>query len=375
MNAEALTDSLSELFPELLETYSCPGIALAVLSGEDTYIRCGGLADLKNKRPVVPDTVFQACSISKAVAAWGILRLVDDGVIDLDTPVDDYLSRWHLPPSDFDNRAVTVRRLLSHTAGLPVEGYTGVSPEFPLPSSVDILEGRSAPMDDRQQAYARKWGFDPATKHEAIRVKWSPGEKWSYSGGGYVVLDLLIEEMTGSPAADYLDEAVLAPLGLTASTFRIRADQDPDHATGYDEQCEPLPRYRFPHCTAGGMTTTIEDLARFVRCEFDRSGVDEPGRGVLSPAAFAEMFKPWIFAESAGGIDFHMGLGHFIANTDAGTLVQHSGGSTGWRSIYFALPASGQGFAVLINGSGGNEVWQQLSRRWFAALSEAQSEV
>lgn len=370
MNAEALIDSLAGMFPDLLETHGCPGIALAVLAGDDSHIRCGGLADIEAGRPVTEHTVFHACSISKAVSAWGIQRLVDDGVIDLDRPVDDYLTRWHLPPSEFDNRAVTVRRLLSHTAGLPVEGYTGVSPDFPLPDSVDILEGRSAPMDSRQEAYARKWGFDPATKHEAIRVKWSPGERWSYSGGGYVVLDLLIEEVTGKPAADYLDEAVLEPLGLSASTFRIPDAPDPAAAVGYDEQCQPLPRYRFPHCTAGALRTTIGDLARFARCEFDRPGIDQPGRGVISPQAFAEMFRPLMFAESAGGIDFHMGLGHFVAETDGGTLIQHSGGSTGWRSIYFVLPRSGQGFAVLINGSGGNEVWQRLSQRWFSALLE-----
>lgn len=366
MSTTDLMQCLADTVPELLEKHVCPGVAFAVLDGDDTHLQSHGTADLVKGEPMTENTVFHACSISKAVSAWGVMRLVDDGVLDLDEPVNAYLQRWQLPESRFGTTGVTARRLLSHTAGLPVEGYTGVSPDLDLPSTVDILEGRSAPMDERQLAYITKWGFDPATKHQPIRVKWAPGEKFSYSGGGYVVLDLLIEELTGLPAAEYLDEAVLKPLGMTHSTFRVREPSAAGFAMAYDESLAPLPRYRYPHCTAGGMTTDIVDLACFVRSEFCRPGIDEPGQGVIRPDSFREMIKPVAFAETAGEMDFHIGLGHFLGEFKGRRVVQHSGGSAGWRSIYFALPETGQGFAALINGSGGNEVWMGLARLWMA---------
>ncbi len=355
---------ISAAAPLLLEKYRSPGVAVALLDGDDTVFHFEGFENLEDAIPVSESTIFQFCSISKAVSAWGIMRLVDEGLLDLDTPVAHYLKRWHLPASEFDNDGVTARRLLSHTAGLPVEGYTGAAANLALPSAIDILEGRSSPMDERQIAYARKWGFDPETKHEAIRVKWAPGEKFSYSGGGYVMLDLFVEVVTGKTMPDYLDAAVVKPLGLTHATFQIRDDNTPHYARCYDEDCNPLPRYRQPHFSAGGMTGDIRDLASFVRAEFARPGVDTHGHGVISPAAFDTMFKPVAFAETAGGMDFYIGLGHFLGEMGNNRLIQHSGGGAGWRSIYFVLPDSGKGFAALINGSGGNEVWQGLVRLW-----------
>ncbi|MEQ9002364.1 MAG: serine hydrolase domain-containing protein [Pseudomonadales bacterium] len=368
MTGNSLLDDIDRQAPKLLEAQRCPGLALALLDGEHTDIRCYGLADVARGEPVTEQTIFQVCSISKAVSAWGLMRLADDGRIDLDAPVESYLSRWKLPESDFDHRQVTVRRLLSHTAGLPVEGYMGIPPGVPLPAIEGVLNGRSPAMDERQLAYARKWGFDPATKHQAIRVLRTPGEAFSYSGGGYVILDLLIEEVTGLRAAEYLDRFVLSPLGLDHSTFETL---DPDHsgyAAPYDELGERLPRYRYSHRTAGAMTADIGDLAKFVRAEFDRPGIDVPGAGLLSADSFRAMFEPVVFAERAGGMDFHIGLGHFLGEMAGHRLVQHSGGSAGWRSIYFVLPEAGLGFAALINGSGGNEVWQALAQMWAAAI-------
>ncbi|XOV90596.1 MAG: serine hydrolase domain-containing protein [Pseudomonadota bacterium] len=364
MSIDSLMTDIANKTPQLLEAYACPGVAVAILQGDETFLHCDGMANLEESLPVTAETLFHFCSISKAVATWGVMRLVDEGKLDLDTPVDDYLSRWHLPPSEFDNAGVTVRRLLSHTAGLPVEGYTGAAPGLQLPTPIDILEGRSAPMDERQVAYSIKWGYDPETKHEAIRVKWPPGEKFSYSGGGYVLLDLLVEEVTGKSMPDYLAEAVLAPLGLDHASFHMLDDDTPNYARCYDESLQRLPLYRQPHFSAGSLSGDIRDLARFVRAEFARPGIDEPGQGIISPTSFRTIFEPVAFAETAGGMDFDIGLGHFLGELNGRRLAQHSGGSAGWRSIYFVIPETGQGFAALINGSGGNEVWQNLVGLW-----------
>jgi CubicO group peptidase (beta-lactamase class C family) len=361
-----IIETLAQAAPTLLTQHGCTGLALAVLAGEQTDYRTFGFANVERAQPIATATRFHVCSISKAVATWGVMRLVDDGRLDLDAPVDDYLTRWHLPPGEFDNREVTARRLLSHTAGLPVEGYMGIAPGVTAPSIEAVLDGGAPPMDARQLVYAHTWGFDPATKHEPVRVKRRPGAAWSYSGGGYLLLDLLLEEITGMTAAAYLDRAVLEPLGLVNSTF---ADLDPatkDFAVPYDEAGEALPRYRYMHRCAGGMTADIRDLARFVAAEMN--GPD--AQTLLRPASYRSMFEPVIFAEHAGGMDFDMGLGHFLGRIHGVKFIQHSGGSAGWRSIYFAIPELRRGFAALLNSSAGNEVWQALARAWAGALTD-----
>jgi len=363
-----LLHQISQEAPKLLAQYGCPGMSLAILSGSHTRYQTYGYEDVAQKKPVSESTIFQVCSISKAVSAWGVMRLVDDGLLDLDEPVDNYLSRWHLPYTEFDNRKVTVRRLLSHTAGLPVEGYTGVSKGKTMPPIEVILDGGMPPLDDYQHAYAIKWGFDPKTKHEPIRIVSEPGKRFSYSGGGYLLLDLLIEEISGEPVSDYLDKAVLAPLGMVNSTFHERGSDVAHYALPYDESGVVLPRYNYVHKTAGGLSADIRDLATFVRAEFAGASVEKSGLGVLSAKSFETMFEPVVFAESAGEIDFDIALGHFVGSLHGQELVQHSGGSTGWRSIYFALPKIDQGFAALINSSAGNEVWQALAAIWAGAI-------
>ncbi len=355
--------------PRLLEQYGCPGLAVALLEGGDTEFRTFGLADVERELAVTVATRFHVCSISKAVATWGVMRLVDEGRLDLDVPVDDYLTRWHLPPSEFDNREVTVRRILSHTAGLPVEGYSGIAPAVALPTIEAVLDGGSPPLDERLAQYARKWGMDPATKHERVRVVRKPGTVFSYSGGGYLVLDLLLEELTGMTAAQYLDDAVLAPLGLGSSTFHM-IEPGPGVAVPYDEDGAALPHYRVIHKTAGGMSADIRDLARFARAEFASPDAAQVGKGLLTRESFELMFERVMFAERAGGMDFDIGLGHFLGRLGRHRLVQHSGGSAGWRSIYFVLPDVQRGFAALINSSAGNEVWQALARTWGESAAE-----
>jgi CubicO group peptidase (beta-lactamase class C family) len=361
---KSTVEALALAAPGLLREYRCPGLALAVLADDDTELLTFGCADTGSGEQVTETTRFHACSISKAVATWGVMRLVDEGRLDLDRPVDDYLSRWHLPETEYDNRLVTVRRILSHTAGLPVEGYMGTPLDVPMRSIETILDGGSPPMDERQLRYAAKWGFDPATKHERIRVVRQPGEVFSYSGGGYLVLDLLLEEVTGVGAEAYLDAAVLTPLGLVDSTFEDLDPALPGYAVPYDEDGKALPRYRYRHRCAGAMSTTIRDLAKFVRAEMEGPSKQR----LLSAASFNLMFEPVIYAEKAGGVDFDMGLGHFLGTLRGHRFVQHSGGSAGWRSIYFAMPELRRGFAALINSSAGNEVWQELASAWAKML-------
>ena len=159
-------------------------------------------------RPVDGDSVFQVASLSKWVTAHGVMILVEDGLLELDRPVSDYLTRWQLPDSEYDNDLVTVRRLLSHTAGLTDGlGYGGFAPEEPLQS----LEGSLTRAAD-------------ASPHAdgRTRVGRAPG-RWDYSGGGFTILQLLIEEVTGQRFEAFMDARLFQPLGMTHSSFDVEA--------------------------------------------------------------------------------------------------------------------------------------------------------
>src|SRR5512147_1645928 len=171
-------DKFDQLLPQLMEQYKVPGVAVSLVQGEAVWSKGYGLADKKQSVPVTADTVFQAASISKAVTSWGVMRLVENGQLELDAPVEQYLTRWHLPPSNYDPSGVTIRRLLSHSAGLSVGGYPGLSPDLKLPSLEESLSGNNGGAGE-------------------VRIVLEPGTQFSYSGGGFTLLQLIIEEVTG----------------------------------------------------------------------------------------------------------------------------------------------------------------------------------
>jgi CubicO group peptidase (beta-lactamase class C family) len=198
-----LVPAVEDAARQATATSTAPGLAVALIHhGQQVWAGGYGLADPATGRPVTAATRFQAASLSKPVTAWGVLRLVETGQIGLDEPVVGRLRRWRPPPSPFDADGITVRRLLSHTAGLLVHGYVGQPSDRPLPPIAASLSGETGD------------GF-PVEPLEA------PGRGWLYSGGGYSLLQLLIEELTGRPFADYMQTGVLGPavvrLGLTAA--------------------------------------------------------------------------------------------------------------------------------------------------------------
>jgi len=155
--------------------------------------------------PVDGSSVFQVASLGKWITAWGVMVLVEEGAIDLDMPVSKYLSRWELPDSAFDSSGVTVRRLLSHTAGLTDDlGYDG----FDRPNDIQSLEA----------SLRRALDASPGNSG-IVELGAEPGSEWNYSGGGYTLLQLLIEEISGQSFADFMSERVFEPLGMEGTTF------------------------------------------------------------------------------------------------------------------------------------------------------------
>jgi CubicO group peptidase (beta-lactamase class C family) len=297
-----------------------------------------GAADRVTGRPVTATTRLQSASVSKPVTAWGVLRLVEAGRIGLDEPVLGHLRRWRPPPSRFDGDGVTVRRLLSHTAGLSVHGYVGQAADRPLPSIAASLAGKTGDSFP-------------------VELLKAPGRRWLYSGGGYSVLQLLVEELTGQSFADYLWTEVLDPLGMTASSFRW--SRTAETARPHDAAGRPLPDFAFAEQAAAGLVTTAPDLARFLGAALAGPGGQPPGRGVLSPAGVR------LALTAAPGTEGRWGLGYGLGVLESGDrLAYHEGANRGWRAGLALLPDRRAGIAALANGDDGGAVIDAVVQRW-----------
>lgn len=356
--------------PALLQELSLPGIAIAVIeSCRVGATRCYGLANMARNEPVNETHLFRLASISKPVTAWGVMTLVERGLVDLDAPVDEYLRRWHLPSEGIDPRGITARGLMSHTAGLAAGGGTGVNPRYPLPSLVGTLSGdETPPLDDNQLAYYEHVGLELEEVLRPLTIVRQAGECYEYSNSGYALLQLMIEDVSGQTFCDYMKQHVLEPLGLRSSGFEHPV-QTEAFATPYDDDGNELPIYHLVAKSAGGMNATIGDLAAFTCAEMRGAEGEPAGRGVLTEASVTLMHTPIMYAESEMGFDFHTGLGHLVTEFAGQMNVHHTGGFAGWRSVMSFNPATGDGFVALINSSGGNPLWMQLISDWSEFLS------
>jgi CubicO group peptidase (beta-lactamase class C family) len=286
-------------------------------------------------RAVDGDSLFQVASLSKWLTAWGVMNLVEQHRIAPDAPVSRYLTRWHLPPSEFDDDAVTVRRLLSHTAGLTDGlGFRGYAPgETPL-----TIEQELTRAEDAQPGASG-----------LVRVGAPPGTTWRYSGGGYLILQLLIEEVTHESFNDFMHRAVLQPLGMTESTF---VDPDPAHlADFYDADGSKAIHYKFTALGAASLYTSVADMTRFLEAQLPGPDDAPPGRGVLKPATLEAMRVPQAFLY---GIPV-WGLGEtlYVPNGAGSYIIGHDGNNYPAINTTARIdPATGDGIVVLESGSG-----------------------
>lgn len=294
---------------------------------EHTYFASHG-------RAVDGDSLFQIASISKWITAWGVMALAEQGLIDLDAPVSQYLTRWQLPAGPFNNEDVTVRRLLSHTAGLTDGlGFLGFEEGQPLPT---IEEELTQPRDVMPGASG------------IVRAGAEPGAAWRYSGGGYLILQLLIEEVTQEPFNDYMQRAVLQPLGMAGSTF---VEPDPSRLVDfYSADGSPAPHYQFTATGAASLYTSAADLTRFLQAQAEGPEGAPPGRGVLSRATLEEMRAPeaFLFGLPVWGL----GPTLYAPNGVGGYVIGHDGGNYPAINTTARIdPATGNGIVVLQTGS------------------------
>lgn len=347
--AEEFRYEIEKLGWEQGELHQVPGTAVALVrAGKLAWVQGCGFADLESEREVTADTVFNIGSISKTVGAWGCMLLVERGKIDLDAPVMDVVKRWQLPPSSFDSKGVTLRRLLSHTAGLSLHGYPGFPPDAELPTLERSLSGDTNGAGDVHLAHA-------------------PGTKWQYSGGGYTLAQLLCEELTGESFAEFMRANVLIPLGMEHSAYGWPSELLAGSATPYDDRGEPLPRGgpRFPELAAAGFQTTAGDLALFACAGLTRfRGEDAPR--VLKPETIELM-------QTGAPASPEWGLGYDVRDVGGLRLVGHGGANDGWMARLTLAPASGDAIVILTNGSNGFRVIDALEKAWVAFLQAGET--
>jgi CubicO group peptidase (beta-lactamase class C family) len=317
--------------------YKVPGVSVAVVNqGRIEWARGYGLADVAEKRPVTTETRFQAASISKSVAAIAALDLVEEGKLDLDRNVNDYLKSWKVPDSDFTKeQKVTLRRILSHSAGFTVHGFPGYQAGALVPTLIQVLNGEK-----------------PANT-EPIRVDLVPGSEWRYSGGGYTVMQQMLIDVTGLPFPEIMQRIVLSKFGMTDSAYSqpLRADWRPYAARGYrpDGKMVEGEYHTYPELAAAGLWTTPSDLARFEIAV--QQAVEGRSNQVISQKMAEQMLTRQIAED---------GLGVFVEGSGPTLRFSHGGANEGFRCTFLAYAHKGQGAAIMTNSDSGGGLMTEI---------------
>jgi CubicO group peptidase (beta-lactamase class C family) len=316
--------------------YRVPGVSVAVINNYVIEWAKGyGYRDKEAKLPVDSQTLFEAGSISKPVAATGALWLVDRHKLALDDDVNGKLKSWKVPENEFTrNEKVTLRRLLSHSAGLTVHGFPGYEAGKPVPSVPQVLDGAT-----------------PANT-AAVRVDLVPGTQFRYSGGGYTVMQLLVADVAGKPFPEFLAETVLRKIGMDRSTYEqpLPSRLAGNAATAYEDGA-PIPGkyHTYPEMAAAGLWTTASDLARF-GIEIMKSAEGRSSR-VLSREIVDQMLT-----KQSG--DYGLGFG--LEGPYAAPRFSHGGVDEGFEAMLVCLRASGKGAVVMTNAQGGMALAREI---------------
>lgn len=341
------TNELGRLtIDELMKRFNVPGVSIAVIHDFEIHWAKGyGIADVETGAAVDAETMFQAASISKPVAAMAVLRAVQDGLFTLDADINTILTSWKLDGGEFTKeRPVTPRMLTSHTSGLGDGfGFPGYEPAAPRPTVVQILGGH------------------PSSNVGPLFMERPPMTLYEYSGGGVTLMQQALTDARKEPFAEIMRDDVLVPIGMTRSSFEqpISAEHDRNAARAHSREGKSKGSkwHVYPEQAAAGLWTTPSDLARFA-IEVQKSAAGKSNR-VLSRATVQEMLSP------VGVGDFAVGFG--MQKMGQGWYFQHGGSNWGFQATLLAHKVKGYGLAIMTNGDQGGAVIGELSRRIQAA--------
>lgn len=333
IGSQGRADDLDDFIRKQMQKRRIPGLSIAIIQDSKIVRAAGyGFIDKNRTTPVTPSTLFQAGSISKSVAAVGALHLTEEGKLSLDTDVNTKLKTWKVPENEFTkDRKVTLRGLLSHTAGLTVHGFPGYEAGTPIPTVVQILDG------------------SPPANTPAVRVDFVPGTRWRYSGGGYTVMQQLITDVTDQPFPQFMQTTVLGPLAMTASTFQqpLPANKAKATATGHSGGREAIKGrwHIYPEMAAAGLWTTPSDLARFA------IGIQNALAGKSGTILSKQMTQQMLTDQKDKD-----GLGVFLQGEGNTMRFGHNGRDEGFDALMTAGAQTGQGVVIMINANDNSQL-------------------
>jgi CubicO group peptidase (beta-lactamase class C family) len=317
---------------ERMRFYRVPAVSIAVIdSYKIVWTYAAGVRDTANGAPATTTTLFQAASMSKAVAAAGILRLFQEKHLSLDANVNTLLRSWHLPQPASASSDVTMRRLLSHNAGINVHGFTGYDRDAQLPTALEVLDGT------------------PPANSAAIRVTGIPGTKTVYSGGGTTIAQQVAADVSGEPFPALMQVTLLDQLGMNDSTFEQPLPKAlwSRAANGYYSDEKPVHRgwHVYPTMAAAGLWTTPADLATFV------IAIQNALRGQGRPPVDATVAREMTTKSSET-----FGLGPALAPG----YFMHNGANEGFQGTFIGLTTGGRGIVVMTNSGNGVALAEEI---------------
>jgi CubicO group peptidase (beta-lactamase class C family) len=321
-----------------MRSYHVPGVSIAVIDNYRVVFAKGyGVAEFGGNKPVDSTTLFLAGSISKPIFTSGFLRLLEDRKIPLDAEANTLLKSWHLPDTRFTEREkVTLRRLLTHSAGLTVWGFPGYALGGPVPTVPQLLDGA------------------PPANTPAVRNDTFPGARWLYSGGGMTIAQLVATDVSGEAFPTLMSRLVLEPAGMKRSTYEnpLPAGRRGEAASGHERIDTPVPGgfHVYPEMAAAGLWTTASDLARW-SIALSRSYRGEAG-GVLSTSMAKQMVSKQMHQQPPYG-NGYWGLGISVAGDGDSLAFSHGGRDEGFVADMFMRPGSGRGLVIMMNGVNG----------------------
>jgi len=323
---------------ELMDKFDVPGLSIAVIDNfQIVWVKAYGVIGADSKTPVTPKTLFQAGSISKPVTAAAALSMVEAGKLSLDQNVNDQLKSWKVPDNEFtQTQKVTLRRLMSHTAGLTIHGFPGYDVDAPLPTVVQVLNGEK-----------------PANT-APVRVDAIPGTKAVYSGGGVTIEQLLMTDVSGKPFPALLRETVLEKIGMSDSSYEQPLPPARAAATAWGTYVNGKPVHGkwhiYPEMAAAGLWTTPTDLACFaIEIALSKNG---KSNRILSQKTTNEMLTPVLD---------QVGLGFFLEKENPG-VFGHSGADEGFQALLTMNYDTGNGVVIMADSDNGIAVAGQLLR-------------
>jgi CubicO group peptidase (beta-lactamase class C family) len=332
--------------PALMQKLGVPGMSIAVIRDFDIHWTRGyGTADVSTGAKVDADTLFQAASISKPVAAMAVLKAVQDGKFTLDQDVNTILTSWKVPASEHTaKQPVTLRGLLSHTSGTDDGfGFPGYQPAAPVPTLVQILNGQKP------------------SNVGPVLVARPPLTAFKYSGGGITLVQLLLTDALRRRFPDLMRDTVLGPIGMANSAYEqpLSAERDQHAARAHDRTgaARGAKWHVYPELAAAGLWTTSPDLARF-GIELQKSLHGRSNR-VLNRVTVQEMASP------VGVGPFAIGMQ--MTKEGEGWYLNHGGSNWGFQCLLFIHKTKGYGFAAMTNADSGGRLIAEMRQRVAAA--------